>query len=88
MGVRRTFAGFAALSNAFGRNEITYSVSGAVNASLPPGPTLVGVNPTWFYAGNSHSSSLDNSNRGCFLYNPNQFGFNGAYCFTRLAVTL
>ncbi|MVN79138.1 TonB-dependent receptor [Hymenobacter sp. HMF4947] len=36
----------------------------------------------------SYSSSLDNSNRGRFLYNANQFGFNGAYYFTRLNITL
>jgi len=36
----------------------------------------------------SYSSSLDNSNRGRFLYNANQFGFNGAFYFTRLAITL
>ena len=36
----------------------------------------------------SYSSSLDNSNRGRFLYNANQFGFNGAYYFTRLSITL
>ena len=36
----------------------------------------------------SYSSSLDNSNRGRFLYSANQFGFNGAYYFTRLTVNL
>ena len=36
----------------------------------------------------SYTSSLDNSNRGRYLYNPNQFGYNGAFYFTRLAVTL
>ena len=36
----------------------------------------------------SYSSTLDNSNRGRFLYNANQFGFNGAFYFTRLAITL
>jgi len=36
----------------------------------------------------SYNSSLDNSNRGRFLYNANQFGFNGAYYFTRLNITL
>jgi iron complex outermembrane receptor protein len=36
----------------------------------------------------SFSSSLDNSNRGRYLYNANQFGFNGAYYFTRLNITL
>ena len=36
----------------------------------------------------SYASGLDNSNRGRFLYNANQFGFNGAYYFTRLNITL
>ena len=36
----------------------------------------------------SFSSSLDNSNRGRFLYSANQFGFNGAYYFGRLNITL
>jgi iron complex outermembrane receptor protein len=36
----------------------------------------------------SYSSSLDNSNRGRFLYSANQFGFNGAYYFGRLNITL
>jgi len=36
----------------------------------------------------SFSSSLDNSNRGRYLYNANQFGFTGAYYFTRLTITL
>ena len=36
----------------------------------------------------SYTSTLDNSNRGRFLYNANQFGFNGAFYFTRLAFSL
>jgi iron complex outermembrane receptor protein len=36
----------------------------------------------------SYTSSLDNSNRGRFLYSANQFGFNGAYYFTRLNINL
>ncbi|MGI4823229.1 MAG: TonB-dependent receptor [Janthinobacterium lividum] len=36
----------------------------------------------------SYNSGLDNSNRGRYLYNANQFGFNGAYYFTRLNITL
>ncbi|NML66221.1 TonB-dependent receptor [Hymenobacter sp. RP-2-7] len=36
----------------------------------------------------SYNSTLDNSNRGRFLYNPNQFGFNGAFYFTRLSILL
>jgi len=36
----------------------------------------------------SYNSSLDNSNRGRFLYSANQFGFNGAYYFGRLNITL
>ncbi|AMR28694.1 hypothetical protein A0257_17360 [Hymenobacter psoromatis] len=36
----------------------------------------------------SFNSSLDNSNRGRFLYSANQFGFNGAYYFGRLNITL
>ncbi|GAA4509010.1 TonB-dependent receptor [Hymenobacter ginsengisoli] len=46
-------------------------------------PNNFSVDPT-----TSYSSSLDNSNRGRFLYSANQFGFNGAYYFTRLNITL
>jgi len=38
--------------------------------------------------GTSYASNLDNTNRGRTLYNPNQFGFNGAFYFVRLNVTL
>jgi iron complex outermembrane receptor protein len=65
VGVRKTIGGFAAdLSNTFGRNELVYNVSGSVNASLPQGPNLVGVNPTSFYAG-----------RIAFLQNTTNLGF-------------
>ncbi|MBW3128799.1 TonB-dependent receptor [Hymenobacter profundi] len=36
----------------------------------------------------SYSSSLDNSNRGRYLYSANQFGFNGAFYFARVSVSL
>lgn len=36
----------------------------------------------------SYASNLDNTNRGRTLYNPNQFGFNGAFYFARLNFTL
>ncbi|GAB2455225.1 collagen-binding protein [Hymenobacter qilianensis] len=36
----------------------------------------------------SFNSSLDNTNRNRFVYNANQFGFNGGYYFVRLNVTL
>ncbi|SFQ68940.1 TonB-dependent receptor [Hymenobacter arizonensis] len=36
----------------------------------------------------SYVSNLDNTNRGRTLYNPNQFGFNGAFYFARLNVSL
>ncbi|QKG57527.1 TonB-dependent receptor [Hymenobacter sp. BRD128] len=47
-------------------------------------------NPNNFSAdpATSFSSSLDNSNRGRFLYSANQFGFMGAYYFTRLNINL
>jgi iron complex outermembrane receptor protein len=65
VGVRKTIGGFAAdLSNTFGRNELAYNVSGSVNASLPQSPSLVGVNPTDFYAG-----------RLAFLQNTTNLGF-------------
>ena len=38
--------------------------------------------------GTAYVSNLDNTNRGRTLYNPNQFGFNGAFYFGRLNVTL
>jgi iron complex outermembrane receptor protein len=46
-------------------------------------PNNVSVDPA-----TSYSSSLDNSNRGRYLYSANQFGFSGAYYFTRLNITL
>ena len=36
----------------------------------------------------SYTSGLDASNRGRFLYNPNQFGFAGAFYFARVNLTL
>ncbi len=36
----------------------------------------------------SYSSSLDNTNRGRFVYNASQFGFQGAFYFGRVNVTL
>ena len=36
----------------------------------------------------SYNSSLDNTNRGRFVYPANQFGFTGAYYFARVNVTL
>ena len=36
----------------------------------------------------SFSSGLDNTNRNRFVYNANQFGFNGGYYFARLSLTL
>ena len=62
-GLRKTFGGFAAdLSNTFGRNELTYTVDGSINASLPQGSML---NPTSFYAG-----------RLAFLQNTTNLGFS------------
>jgi len=47
-------------------------------------------NPNNFSAdpATSYNSTLDNSNRGRYLYSANQFGFNGAYYFGRLNITL
>jgi iron complex outermembrane receptor protein len=36
----------------------------------------------------NYNSSLDNTNRGRTIYNPNQFGYNGGFYFARLNVTL
>ncbi|SNR42641.1 TonB-dependent receptor [Hymenobacter mucosus] len=36
----------------------------------------------------SFSSSLDNTNRGRIVYNPNQFGYNGGFYFARLVLDL
>ncbi len=36
----------------------------------------------------SYTSSLDNTNRGRFVYNANQFGFSGAFYFARVNITL
>jgi len=57
-------------------------------------PDKIYVNPRNFSTNTSadpslsYASGLDNSNRGRYLYNANQFGFNGAYYFTRLNITL
>ncbi|TDN37450.1 TonB-dependent receptor [Hymenobacter sp. UV11] len=69
LGLRKDFGGFAAdLSNTFGRNELDYNVDGSVNASLPQSPTLVGLNPTSFYAG-----------KLAFLQNTTNLGFSRRY---------
>lgn len=34
----------------------------------------------------NYTSSLDNTNRGRFVYNASQFGFQGAFYFTRVNV--
>ncbi|SMB96854.1 TonB-dependent receptor plug [Hymenobacter roseosalivarius DSM 11622] len=36
----------------------------------------------------NYNSTLDNTNRGRTIYNPNQFGYNGGFYFARLNVTL
>jgi iron complex outermembrane receptor protein len=36
----------------------------------------------------NYNSSLDNTNRGRTIYNPNQFGYNGGFYFARVNVTL
>lgn len=36
----------------------------------------------------SYNSTLDNTNRGRFVYAANQFGFSGAFYFARVNVTL
>jgi len=46
-------------------------------------PNNFSVDPTTNY-----TSGLDASNRGRFLYNPNQFGFAGAFYFARVNLTL
>jgi iron complex outermembrane receptor protein len=46
-------------------------------------PNNFSVDPT-----TSYTSGLDASNRGRFLYNPNQFGFAGAFYFARVNLTL
>ena len=64
-GIRKSFGGFDVdVSNTFGRNELAYRVDGSINASLPQSPSLVGLNPTSFYAG-----------RLAFLQNTTNLGF-------------
>lgn len=53
--------------------------------------TAVYANPVAGTLGTSkvvggYNASRDLSNRGRLLFNPNQFGFNGRYLFTRLAI--
>ncbi|RFP63795.1 TonB-dependent receptor [Hymenobacter lapidiphilus] len=36
----------------------------------------------------NYNSTLDNTNRGRTIYNPNQFGYNGGFYFARLLVNL
>jgi iron complex outermembrane receptor protein len=50
-------------------------------------PNNVSLDPATSYLGPG-GATRDNSNRGRYLYSANQFGFNGAYYFGRLAVTL
>ncbi|MGI4835553.1 MAG: TonB-dependent receptor [Janthinobacterium lividum] len=64
-GIRKNYGGFDLdLSNTFGRNELAYRIDGSINAALPQGPNLVGLNPTSFYAG-----------RLAFLQNTTNLGF-------------
>ncbi|HEY4109410.1 TonB-dependent receptor plug domain-containing protein [Puia sp.] len=44
---------------------------------------IVGANK----APGGYNSGRDASNRGRYLFNPNQFGFNGRFLFTRVSVT-
>ena len=55
----------------------------ATNYNVDPG-TSPGNNAD----NTTYASNLDNTNRGRTLYNPNQFGFNGAFYFVRLNYTL
>ncbi len=55
----------------------------ATNFNVDPGNSPANNGDNRAYA-----SNLDNTNRGRTLYNPNQFGFNGAFYFVRLNVTL
>ncbi|MGI4862573.1 MAG: TonB-dependent receptor [Janthinobacterium lividum] len=49
--------------------------------------TNVSVDPATSYLGPGNATR-DNSNRGRYLYSANQFGFNGAYYFGRLNISL
>jgi iron complex outermembrane receptor protein len=56
-------------------------------------PAAVYANPvqssaTVFKTTGGYSAGRDASNRGRFLFNPNQFGFNGRFLFARIAVDI
>ena len=50
-------------------------------ATVYNNPVVTGVNQ----ASTGYSAGRDNSNRGRFLYRPDQFGYNGRYLFIRAA---
>ena len=58
----------------------------STNFNAPP--LLANGKPDTSQPDLSYNSTLDNTNRGRFVYNANQFGFQGAFCFTRVNVTL
>jgi len=71
------------LGVAVGANNIFNVYPDQYRVNARNNPTNFSTDPTTSYV-----SNLDNTNRGRTLYNPNQFGFNGAFYFVRLNYTL
>ncbi|MBC6990676.1 TonB-dependent receptor [Hymenobacter sp. BT491] len=67
----------------FGVNNIFNVYPDKFIANPRNNPLNFSVDPT-----TSYSSSLDNTNRGRIVYNPNQFGYNGGFYFVRVVVAL
>jgi iron complex outermembrane receptor protein len=55
-------------------------------AAVHANPTGPAAFPAAAKANSGYSAARDLSNRGRLLYNPNQFGYNGRFLFTRISV--
>lgn len=73
---------------------LTYRVTKAVGVSVGANnifdvyPDQLYIDPRNALGSTDYASGRDNSNRGRFLYSPNQGGYNGRYVFGRISVNL
>ncbi|MBD2700794.1 TonB-dependent receptor [Spirosoma sp. BT702] len=72
--------------------SVTYRATKATGVTLGANnifdiyPDQIYIDPRNALGSTNYSSARDNSNRGRFLYQPNQGGFNGRYVFGRVSV--
>ncbi len=73
---------------------VTYRATKAIGVTLGANnlfdiyPDQIFIDPRNALGSTDYSSGRDNSNRGRFLYQPNQGGYNGRYVFGRVSVNL